>query len=1077
MKSELLKDETISVTDRNVAVSAGAGSGKTFSLANRFVHILNEKSEKDVAFKINNIVAVTFTKMAALEMKERIRNFLRLEVEQNPKLRKYFREFEKANIVTLDSLQAKILRSHPVETGLDPNFAIVEGSDYDNLEQEIVRKFFHEKANCNDHDLEVLLSCFRFEELIKYIRKVMEHRSVLRLKDEDLLQGYSAASRPKVEAFLHFMRQYLAFWKQELLSRNILGYGDVTARCVELLRSSEEVRRGYQNHYAYLMVDEFQDTNDAQRELVYLLCGDGDIADKNGDQLAGDKLYVVGDVNQSIYGFRGADAKVFERVKQDIAIKAVSDGKDDSVFSKTVNRRSTDKILNLVNLLFGDNLLLGDRLEKLSPCEDNISGGKKVFEKPVIKFFVPETDLEVKEEIKKNAKTGKETVKRSVSEKAKVDAAELIKWEAEYVAKRIEELHSVGEKYEDMAILLPKMTKLPLLAEALNRHNIPYISMGGGGFYRQQEIYDILNLFRVLNGNDFIALLGVLRSPYFGLKDRAIYKLVTKYDAFRKCVKEEEKNAAICGAMLGDVNLAVLASLRRSATSLGMAELWQEVFDRLSVERTLLLQEQGRQCLANVEKLRTLSVEYCEKNKCGLGEWLFYLDNTMDVSKETQANIPAEGNVQIMTIHRSKGLGFEHVILPFLHKSKGQGDRISLDVTVEKETGKQKMGMVIPFTDDTSCYYAVKENNKDLETEEEKRKFYVAVTRAKKTLYMSACFSQSTIGTNASMKKNDTYGGWTWRVLCNFAKRKEDHVRDRWDSVAPEIVDIEKIPKGKFELTDVSTVGSTAEADYDKQFEVLADKKYEIPSRITFTPTMLQTYLHCPRSYYYRYVCGLPEVDEGQGARSKEQGASEEQGNGLTPAEMGTLIHSALEHYDGDIETAWTSALRAQGSGFRTQDSGVSFAKTLFVNYVNSDLFKQIPQQHDREVKFQLPIDNGVSFQGIMDCVYQKPDGNYGIVDYKTGAVPEELNEGYAMQLAIYAKAVEQMYRGAEVSELALHYLQGCVKKPVSGGKLQEAVALAKKIQEQHTETDFDCKTEQCAHCGYQYLCRKGGKE
>ena len=70
-------------------------------------------------------------------------------------------------------------------------------------------------------------------------------------------------------------------------------------------------------------------------------------------------------------------------------------------------------------------------------------------------------------------------------------------------------------------------------------------------------------------------------------------------------------------------------------------------------------------------------------------------------------------------------------------------------------------------------------------------------------------------------------------------------------------------------------------------------------------------------------------------------------------------------------------------------------------------------------MKFQLPIDDGVSFQGIMDCVYRKPDGSYGIVDYKTGAVPEELNEGYAMQLAIYAKAVKEMYRDADVGELA----------------------------------------------------------
>lgn len=1047
MRIELLDDKTITAIDNNVAVSAGAGSGKTFSLANRFVYILQEH-KKDLTFKISNIVAATFTKKASLEMRERIRNFLREEVEKQPDMERFLKDFDKANILTLDSLQARILRSHPVETGLDPNFAIVEGSDYDKLEDEIIRKFFHSQEE--NEDLQTLLKNFRFTELVSYVHKVMIHRSILRYSDEELTEKYGD-SKGIVQAFLRFVRQYYVFLQQELQKKNVLGYGDVTERCVRLLCDNANIRRFYQQQYKFIMIDEFQDTNDAQRELVYLLCGD-----QTGDKLVGNHLYIVGDVNQSIYKFRGADVRVFERVIQDIVHRAEENGipETDSLLSKTTNRRSTDKILDFVNKFFGDKLLLGDGLPKLKPVDSNISVGDKSFEKPIIKFFKPEKYID---------KDGQEKA---------VDVAELTLWEAEYVAQRIERLHTKGEKYENIAVLLPKMTKLPLLAEALNRHNIPFVSMGGGKFYRQQEIYDILNVFKVLNGDNFIALLGVLRSPYFGFKDRDIYKMVIKYDAFRKCAKKDEKNASICGAMLGDVNLAVLASLRRSATSLGMAELWQEVFEKLFVEKTLLLQEQGRQCLANVEKLRSLCLDFCEVNKCGLAVWLDYLDGIMESSKEPSANISAEGNVQIMTIHQSKGLGFDHVILPFLADRKGKGDSTAFEVTVERDANKQQMGMRVPLSNDGAFYDVVKENNKDLELAEEIRKFYVAATRAKKTLYMSAGFSDSVLK-GRSIKKVDNYGAWLWRIL------QEDYTEKRkvlWRNRYPDVVDIEEPVKGKFDKT--GAVNCSVDIDKVKEkFEVLADKKYEIPSRTTFTPTMLQTYLHCPRSYYYRYVCGLPEVDEGQGARSKEQRASEEQGNGLTAAEMGTLIHSALEHYDGDVEDAWTSALRAQGSGFRTQDSGVNFAKTLFVNYVNSDLFKQIPRQHDREVKFQLPIDDGVSFQGIMDCVYQKPGGSYGIVDYKTGAVPEELNEGYAMQLAIYGEAVSKMYRGAEVSELALHYLQGCVAKPVDSGKLQDAINLAKEIQKLHTEADFKCDTKQCAYCGYQYLCRKGGKK
>ncbi|MBQ0108087.1 MAG: PD-(D/E)XK nuclease family protein, partial [Phascolarctobacterium sp.] len=420
--------------------------------------------------------------------------------------------------------------------------------------------------------------------------------------------------------------------------------------------------------------------------------------------------------------------------------------------------------------------------------------------------------------------------------------------------------------------------------------------------------------------------------------------------------------------------------------------------------------------------------------------------------------------VQIMTVHKSKGLGFDCVFVPFLaeEKARGEGDE------------------------------------KEQDAFERRRLLYVAMTRAKKYLYMSA----SAHNLEKCLAKPSA-GAWLWRALH---KPKEipptgRQRKSRWGweqfenlvegTIKEQGVRVEGQGLRSEELINPSVACGTSCVRWT-QFNPQQGSQAVVsafPSRTTFTPTMLQIYLHCPRSYYYCYVCGLPEVDstssclplEGKVPKADEVNnlfadGSSLMADNLTPAEMGTLIHSALEHYDGDVEMAWASALRAQGSGFRTQDSGVNFAKTLFVNYVNSNLFKQIPRQHDREVKFQLPIDDGVSFQGIMDCVYQKPDGNYGVVDYKTGVMPNEENKGYAMQLAIYGEAVSKMYCGAEVSELALHYLQGCVAKPVDSGKLQDAINLAKEMQKGHVEADFNCNEKQCAHCGYQYLCRKGGK-
>lgn len=1004
MKSEFLNNPIITTLDCNVAVSAGAGSGKTTSLAWRYVYTLKHHLQQGRKLDLGNILCITFTRMAALEMRERVRSYLQEEVAETPELQTYLDNFEHAQIVTMDSLQGKILREHPVEAGVDPQYVVTDPAEYQVLMEGFVRRFLRDKVASKDEHLSNLMGAYEPRK----IRDALLTHEPLTIADS--ADDYTA-----------LQTDFDGFADKQKRNRDILSYVDVHRRCLELLRNCSEVRHHYQKQYRYIMVDEFQDTDDGQQELVYLLCQDPKDLQNLGKELCGQKLFVVGDKKQSIYRFRGAQVSLFEEVQN-----TIKDGGGE-VFSMTTNYRSTDKILNLTNHVFDQEFMFKkDGFEALSPVSQNMESSEQSTRWPVMKFFAGEN------------LSGKWFEKRKW----------LLEQEAAEVAKRIQSLAQDGMKYGSMAVLLTKRTQLPLLVEHLVANGIPYVCIGGSGFYQQQEIYDVLNMFRVLRDkqND-LALLGFLRSPFVGASD---VELTVLCRSTKECLLEHLTDEGLSDK-LQHVG-RVLQSLYATAQNVGLPELWQRAATTFEFTKVLLSQPNGEQKLANVLKLESLALEYAEGKVCGLAEWLDLLEETMSTSKETAANLPSEDMVQIMTVHKSKGLGFDCVFVPFLaeEKARGEGDE------------------------------------KEQDAFERRRLLYVAMTRAKKYLYMSA----SAHNLEKCLAKPSA-GAWLWRALHKpveiLPTGRQRKSRWGWEqfenlvegTIKEQGVRVEGQGLRSEELINPSVACGTScvrRTQFNPQQGSQAVVS-AVPSRTTFTPTMLQTYLHCPRSYYYRYICGLPEVDEGQGARSKEQGASEEQGNGLTPAEMGTLIHSALEHYDGDVETAWASALRAQGSGFRTQDSGVSFAKTLFVNYVNSDLFKQIPQQHDREVKFQLPIDDGVSFQGIMDCVYRKQDGTYGIVDYKTGGVPDELNEGYAMQLAIYGEAVSKMYRGAEVSELALHYLQGCVKKSVPGGKLQEAVALAKVIQEKHTEADFDRNTEQCAHCGYQYLCRKDGKE
>lgn len=1024
MENNLLKDKVITTINKNVAVSAGAGSGKTFSLAKRFVYILMQ-NKQDPKFMLGDIVAVTFTRMAALEMRERVRSFLWEEIQTDPMLQKYLDDFERAQILTLDSLQGRILRSHPVEAGLDPDFAVLEGEEYDATIEKLSRQFLRDEAIKGNVDLQLVLKYFDISILRGYLYKTRKARRLFDFAEDKLLEPYNNNKDifDVVRSFWHLAELYNEFIGDALAKQNVLGHDDVTARCIKLLREYGNVRKNYQRQIKFLMVDEFQDTNDAQRELIYLLCGDGKNSDDLGKVLDGNKLFVVGDVKQSIYKFRGADVEVFKEVQD--AIKE----KFGERFTRTVNYRSTDKILQFVNTVFADNLMFGEKFEALEPSENNISKAGHQFELPIFNVFLPD-GIELSR-----------------------DRKELLVWEAEYVARRIEELVAQGAKYGDIAILLSKMTKAALLEKALAQHNIPYVQLGGRGFYQTQEVYDMLNLFRLLQEDNLLALLGVLRSPLFGLSDVEINNLFRQYRVQKNGYISDTENAELCQKILSDDRFKVLVQLRQATQYLDMAELWQEVFEKLAISKIMLNTKHGEQHLANVEKLRTLSVEYCENNNCGLTEWLTFLDKVMATSKETEANLPADAMVKIMTIHKSKGLGFDHVILPFLAASKGRAEQISFDV----DTKNGLLGIKVPNMEDASVWDEFKQNNDYLNYEEEKRKLYVAITRAKKTLYMSCSLKEI-----EKIETKTDFAALLWRTLHiqNIIppQGRQRKPRVAWE-LKPDIVQLNKKFADYFTENDIKIDKLPTDINKNSQaVEFVANTNF-IPLTTVFTPSMLQCYLHCEREYFYRYLCHLPSYDE--------KIIADTNNGGVSAATQGTIIHTALEHYHGDGHKAFKQAIKLCAA----ENMNLQIARNLFNNYVSSDLFKQIPDNHERELAFQLSIDNGVVFKGIIDCLYLKKDCSYGIIDYKTGVVPETLNDGYAMQLAIYSRAVKIMKK-ADVSALALHYLQGLKAFNISEDMkfYDKAINLAKEIQSKNVENQFRGNGI-CQYCSYRYLC------
>lgn len=1154
--------------DCNVSVSAGAGSGKTKVLVERFLHILEQDlPEYRVTGKLQldagNILAITFTRKAAGEMKERVRKSIEQRLSKGKEVngfwQKQLESLNRAQISTIHGLCSRILRENPVEACLDPAFVVAEEFDSAEflescldryLRQELQqqnaavsklvvvygisgltrllgdivpsidditaetdllkpyrdsitaepdlkdricqlirdmilnRKDLASKTSKTGKALELMAEML--EEICQAIKlspadfsKLDEARSGMQarggLKDyfEEIntlrttLENIAVdkASLELLPCWQELLTSFSSFVREQKQELDMLDYDDLENYTVELLQSRAEVRRKYQERYHYIMVDEFQDTNDRQRQLIYLLCGD------DAEKLEGQKLFVVGDPKQSIYRFRGADVSVFARVRREIE---VSGGKN---LLLNTNYRTVDKILLAVNSAF--RLLMG------------VDKNKDVYYEKLA-----------------NHKTGVEVPQMLLVEYDKECGKSKFQVEAEAVAMAIEAYHE-GCDYEGkqlltpkvpygkMAILLRAMTHSEDLAVALQARGIPYEIVDGKGFYECQEVLDMLNLLTALaNRFNSLELAGVLRSPYFGLNDETLTKLflqkaVCLWDALQGA------NAVDFPAeqwVLVTRAAKILHALREQASLFAMPELWQGVWEQLSVDAVLSVQEHGANKLANVKKLRQLALEYSLQRNATLADWLDYVKRMRAAeARETTANLNADDAVQIMTIHKSKGLEFGTVFLPYLN-SNTQAD--TSEIKYLRGVG---LGIKAPNPEgvlqNTNILQKVKEEDKKLDLEERKRQLYVAMTRAEDRLIMTGIVEG---------KKEKTLDELSW--LKQLLQIYEN------DSLV-EIKTIAVNEKAGSKLEQLSI----QELDNEQLAFISPLPSYAENGPRSFSPSSLQTYLHCQRKYFYQYVLGLPQVEVseerddaaavsgGEAAEALVGGGAEAVANSsydkLSPKDLGSIVHRALELYKGDLEPALERAIQENAPLYQGDE-----ARVMLEHYLASPLYKSIPKQQKRELAFAVYEKQGLLISGIIDCLGFNEDGSLLLVDYKTGKPPVagEVDKGYAYQLAIYEKVARERWGRAQsgkpmpkiISEL--HFLQNntswSLEKHAEAKAVDyyaEAIALCEAISHKTQESEFACRHygEQgldnreenlqnavtalapCKYCPYNYVC------
>ena len=550
-------------TEGPLLILAGAGSGKTRVITHRIANLIHNHGIRPW-----NILAVTFTNKAAKEMAERVGKLL--EGGDIPL------------IATFHAACGRILRRDIHHLGFQASFAIYDDRDSERLLKDVLKELDLDEKKFPPKAIGARIDDYKNRGLFP--------------EDLDAVATGDIFSAKVVQVY--------AAYQQRLLKCNALDFGDMLIQTVRLLSRFPEVRRQYQERFQWIMVDEYQDTNPVQYQLIRLLAGER----KN--------LCVVGDDDQSIYSWRGADIRnILEFEKDFPGVKVVR---------LEQNYRSTAAILQAAGAVVSRNM--GRKGKKL--WTDNPQG-EPVFYRRV------ESDRE----------------------------------EARFVSREIEKLRNQGMPLEEMAVFYRTNAQSRQVEEALVSEALPYHIVGGVRFYARMEIKDILAYLRVLdNPADEVSLKRIINVPARGIGNSTIDKIAFQAAAsgvsFYEALRDSGSAALLGSGPRGKVAafVAMMDGFREKAGQARLPELARSIMEesgylaRLKESRD----EEDAERLENLEQLLAAIEEFCEKSpEAGLSEFLEQVSLVSDLEQGEQG----KPSVTLMTLHAAKGLEFKSVFM------------------------------------------------------------------------------------------------------------------------------------------------------------------------------------------------------------------------------------------------------------------------------------------------------------------------------------------------------------------------------------------------------------------------------
>lgn len=558
--SDLNANQREAVLDdsKYLRIVAGAGSGKTRVLTMRIVHLIEEENVYP-----NKILAITFTNKAANEMKERIRQMLQNEVTQ-------------PWISTIHSLCVRILREDITCMGWPKNFTVLDADDQKTILKEAYKQ------------LEIDANTYPFGSMLDYISN--NKGAEISVDRAFELAGDFSGDKTKAEVYKYYVKRQNDMYA--------LDFDDLILWVVRMFKTYSEVLTKWQNRFSYIHVDEFQDIDKIQYKLIKQLTGPFN------------HLYVVGDPDQTIYSWRGADVNIIMNFEKDF--------KGVKTIMLNENYRSTSCILNGANSVIRNNK---NRLDK--------------------ELFTSRTSNE------------KITHYASASDE----------YEAAYVANKISELHREGKAYKDIAVLYRSNYLSRSIEKALLDQRIPYIIYGGLRFYDRQEVKDALCYLRLVVIGDDLALQRVINKPKRGIGNKTMELIADTARNENKTMLEvlETENifSGKAKVTLNDfVNKVNRWKKMAESKKIETFALFETILDE-SGYKAMLEEDHETDRLENLKELIDDIKEFTEN----------YPDSSLDeylqqVSLYGDREETMSGDyIQLMTVHAAKGLEFDTVFV------------------------------------------------------------------------------------------------------------------------------------------------------------------------------------------------------------------------------------------------------------------------------------------------------------------------------------------------------------------------------------------------------------------------------